>query len=128
MKVVNRANLSPEVFETISQELEQHRSVLDILKWARKQPAGSLLPEIISEFIVQDEFTHDLVVPWKQLFFVYGTTCLGAITAIGIWNHAPTADELLSTRMNEGWRPTPSSLQDGDRILGHAACLNSESN
>src|SRR5262245_19109506 len=128
MKVVNRANLSPDVFETISQELEQHRSVLDILKWARKQPSSDLLPEIISEFIVQDEFSHDLVVPWKKMYLVYGTTCLGAVNAIGIWDHAPTADELLSTRMNEGWRPTPSSLQDGDRILGHAASLHSKSN
>src|SRR5262245_34852259 len=128
MKVVNRANLPSDIFETISQELGQHRSVLDILKWARKQPAGRLLPEIISELIVQDEFTHDVVVPWKELFLVYGTTCLGAITSIGIWNHAPSADEILSIRMNEGWRPTPSSLQDGDRILGHAACLETGSN
>ena len=74
MKVENRANLSDEIFEPIAQELEQHRSLLDILKWARKQPDGLLHPEIISELVVQDEFTHDLVIPWNGLYFVYGST------------------------------------------------------
>jgi hypothetical protein len=123
MKVVNRANLASPVFETIAQEIEQHRSLLDILKWARKQPAGNLLPEILSDLVVQDEFNHDVVIPWKNLFFVYETTCLGSVTAIAIWDHRPTADELLTVRLNEGWRPTPSKLKDGDRVIGHAACL-----
>lgn len=123
MKVVNRTNLATEVFEPIAQELQYHRSLLDILKWARKQPAGNLLPEILSDLIVQDEFTHDLVVPWNELYFVYETTCLGTVTAVAIWDHPPTADELLTVRVNEGWRPIPSKLKDGDRVIGHAACL-----
>ena len=123
MKVVNRANLSNQVFENIAEQLQYHRSLLDILKWARNQPAGDLLPEILSDLVVQDEFTHDLVVPWKDIYFVYETTCLGTVTAISVWEHAPTADELLTVRINEGWRPTPSKLQAGDRVIGHAACL-----
>ena len=123
MKVVNRANLASDVFETFADQLDQHRSLLDILKWARKQPAGDLLPEILSDLVVQDEYSHDLVVPWKGLFLVYETTCLGTVTAISIWEHAPTADELLAVRINEGWEPTPSKLKDGDRVIGYAACL-----
>ena len=74
MKAVNRANLTTEEFQPIATELERHQSLLDILKWARLQPEGVLRPEIISELIVQDEFTHDLVIPWKSLYFVYGST------------------------------------------------------
>jgi len=123
MKVVNRANLPVKVFESIADEIQHHRSLLDILKWARKQPAGTLIPEILSDLIVQDEFNHDVVIPWKNLHFVYETTCLGSVTAIAIWDHAPNADELLAVRVNEGWRPTPSKLKEGDRVIGHAACL-----
>ena len=125
MKVVNRTNLTNDVFEPITQELKSHGSLLDVLKWARKQPAGDLLPEILSDLVVQDEFNHDLVVPWKNLYIVYETTCLGSITAIAIWDHPPTADELLSVRINEGWRPTPSRLKDGDRVIGYASCYKS---
>ena len=123
MKVVNRANLHANIFESIAEQLQHHRSLLDVLKWARKQPAGALIPEILSDLVVQDEFNHDVVIPWKNLYFVYETTCLGSVTAIAIWDYAPTADELLAVRVNEGWRPTPSKLQDGDRVIGHAACL-----
>ncbi|MGE0128390.1 MAG: hypothetical protein AB7U82_09950 [Blastocatellales bacterium] len=40
-----------------------------------------------------------------------------------MWDHRPNADELLAARAAGGWRPTPSLLRDGDRVLGHAACL-----
>jgi hypothetical protein len=74
MKVLNLACLSPEIFQPIADELEHHQSLLDILKWARKQPDGVLHPEIISDLVVQDEFTHDLIIPWNHLYFVYGST------------------------------------------------------
>ncbi len=35
----------------------------------------------------------------------------------------PSADEVLRERLAAGWQPTPSALKDGDRILGHAACV-----
>ncbi|MDC0715749.1 hypothetical protein [Nannocystis bainbridge] len=45
------------------------------------------------------------------------------MTAVAVWDHAPTADELLAARVAAGWRPTPTATRDGDVILGHAACL-----
>jgi len=39
-----------------------------------------------------------------------------------VWDHRPGADELLADRLARGWRPTPSRLRDGDRVLGYAAC------
>ncbi|PCC67775.1 hypothetical protein SAMN02745121_02411 [Nannocystis exedens] len=45
------------------------------------------------------------------------------MTAVAVWDHAPTADELLAARVAAGWRPTPTATREGDVILGHAACL-----
>jgi hypothetical protein len=44
------------------------------------------------------------------------------VAAVAVWKHRPSADELLDFRLRNGWRPTASSLKDGDKILGHAAC------
>lgn len=45
------------------------------------------------------------------------------MTAVAVWDQAPTAGELLAERIRDGWRPVKSSLRAGDRVLGHAACL-----
>jgi hypothetical protein len=45
------------------------------------------------------------------------------VTAVAVWHHRPTADELLEARVAAGWRPTPTAMRDGDVVLGHAACL-----
>jgi hypothetical protein len=42
--------------------------------------------------------------------------------AVAIWDHAPTADELLGARRARGWQPTPTATRDGPQILEHAAC------
>jgi hypothetical protein len=43
--------------------------------------------------------------------------------AVAIWDHRPSADELLARRVAAGWRPMTSPLKEGDVVLGHAACL-----
>ncbi|MFL5620246.1 MAG: hypothetical protein ACJ79A_17850 [Gemmatimonadaceae bacterium] len=40
-----------------------------------------------------------------------------------MWNHRPVAAELLGDRIGRDWRPTPSRLRDGERVLGYAACV-----
>ena len=42
--------------------------------------------------------------------------------AVAIWDHRPTADELLDFRFGAGWTPTPTALKIGERVLGHAGC------
>jgi len=38
-------------------------------------PAGTFIPQVVADVIVQDEFTHDVVVPWREgLVLVYDTT------------------------------------------------------
>jgi hypothetical protein len=44
------------------------------------------------------------------------------VTAVAVWDFQPSATELLEFRLKQGWKPTPSRLKEGDRILGHAAC------
>ena len=43
------------------------------------------------------------------------------MTAVAVWDHLPTADELLDRRVAAGWEPTPTALAAGPIILGHAA-------
>jgi hypothetical protein len=40
-----------------------------------------------------------------------------------VWDHLPSADELLSARISRGWQPTPTATQKGPQILGHACKL-----
>ena len=45
------------------------------------------------------------------------------MAAVAVWDHHPSADELLSTRLASGWKPTVTNLVDGAAVLGHAACV-----
>jgi hypothetical protein len=45
------------------------------------------------------------------------------VTAVAVWDHKPTPRELLDARLADGWKPTPSGVQGGDRVLGYAACV-----
>lgn len=45
------------------------------------------------------------------------------MTAVAVWDRLPSADELLAARLAGGWTPTPTATREGDKILGHAACV-----
>jgi hypothetical protein len=45
------------------------------------------------------------------------------VTAVAVWDHLPSAAELLDARLARGWTPTPTATREGDKILGYAACL-----
>ena len=75
MQVTNRANLSAENLAQIQSEFGEHRTLTDVLNWGFRQTAGSVHPQIISDVIVQDEYSHDVIVPWRDgLAIVYGST------------------------------------------------------
>jgi hypothetical protein len=75
MKIKNCANLSPEQLAAIESELPEQRALLDVFNWGLRKASGAKLPGIIAEVIVQDEFTHDAIVPWRDgLVLVYDTT------------------------------------------------------
>jgi hypothetical protein len=75
MRVVNRANLSDSALGEIAAQLAGQENLKDVLSWALSAPPGTFIPSVVSEVIIQDEFTHDVIVPWRDwLVFVYDTT------------------------------------------------------
>jgi hypothetical protein len=75
MRVLNHANLSSETVAGIEGELSAQENLKDVMAWALFQPRGTFIPSVVAQVIVQDEFTHDVVVPWGDgLVLVYDTT------------------------------------------------------
>ena len=75
MRVVNRAGLTPEQLAPIERELSGQQNLNDVMKWSLSQPRGTFIPSVVADVIVQDEFTHDVIVPWRDsLVLVYDTT------------------------------------------------------
>ncbi|MBK7760631.1 MAG: hypothetical protein IPI35_30355 [Deltaproteobacteria bacterium] len=43
------------------------------------------------------------------------------MTAVAVWDHLPSLDELLDARLARGWEPKRSTVAD-NAVLGYAAC------
>ena len=75
MRVLNHAKLSSETVADIAKELSGQENLKDVMTWALSAPAGIFIPSVVAQVIVQDEFTHDVIVPWRDgLVLVYDTT------------------------------------------------------
>ena len=42
---------------------------------------------------------------------------------VSVWDYRPLADDLLRMRQVCGWTPTATGTVEGDKVLGHAACM-----
>jgi hypothetical protein len=75
MRVTNHANLSSDAVADIAADLSGQENLKDVMSWALSSPSAVFIPSVVAEVIVQDEFTHDVVVPWRDgLVLVYDTT------------------------------------------------------
>ncbi len=75
MRGANHANLSSDAVADIEAELSGQENLRDVMSWALSSRSGAFIPSVVAEVIVQDEFTHDVVVPWRDgLVLVYDTT------------------------------------------------------
>ena len=75
MRVVNNANLPPEEIARLESALSGQQNLNDVMKWAWSHPTGVFGPSVVADVIVQDEFTHDVIVPYRDgLVLVYDTT------------------------------------------------------
>jgi hypothetical protein len=75
MQVINRASLTADSLAEIRRELGEPHSLLEVLSWAKSQPPESLTPQVVAGVVTQDEYTHDVIVPWRDgLVLVYDTT------------------------------------------------------
>ena len=67
----DNARLSRSEREAIANAVAQHRGLDDIFEWGRKQSP----PIVPADVVKQDEFTHDVLVPFPGgRWLVYGTT------------------------------------------------------
>ena len=75
MQIFTYGQISKETSENVSSEISDQENLKDMMAWALAQPAGTFLPRVVSAVIVQDEFTHDVIVPrFDGLVLVYDTT------------------------------------------------------
>ena len=75
MTVDNPSGLPEMQFATIAEDARGHSTVGQLMAWSRKVPALFLSPGVLSDVVVQDEFTHDVVVALTNgLVLVYDST------------------------------------------------------
>jgi hypothetical protein len=74
MKITNLADLPEDEFADLAKELAKHKTLGQVLTWASLQPKANFSPQIVAEVTTQDEFTHDVIIPYKKIFLVYDTT------------------------------------------------------
>lgn len=75
MRFVDRAGLPPGRAAEVARELSGQHNLNDVMRWALAHPAGVFEPSVVAAVVAQDEYTHDVVVPWRDgLVLVYDTT------------------------------------------------------
>lgn len=74
MLVMNPANLPESEFADMKIELAKHQTLGHVLKWAGSNTKSEFLPQTVAEVVMQDEFTYDVIVPYKNLFLIFDTT------------------------------------------------------
>ena len=65
MAIRDRAGLPAGEFEALERELGQLQSLSDVIRWGRRQRSVDVSPAVITDVVIQDEYTHDAVVPWR---------------------------------------------------------------
>ncbi|QDE91967.1 hypothetical protein BHS06_24955 [Myxococcus xanthus] len=69
--LTDRASLPQEARSALEQELASLTLLQDVVRWG----FASSPPRDVTEVIVQDEFTHDVVMPWMEgSYLVFDTT------------------------------------------------------
>lgn len=75
MIVTNHTALPTAEFETIQSALPEHENLQQVMTWALGDQSGAFVSGVVSQVVVQDEFNHDVVIPWRNgLTLVYETT------------------------------------------------------
>jgi hypothetical protein len=75
MRIVNLANLAVDQLASLEAEIAAQQNLQDLMRWALADRSGVFQPGVVADVVVQDEYTHDVVVPWREgLVLVYDTT------------------------------------------------------
>jgi hypothetical protein len=63
--------LNDAEWATLHEIVQGHQGLDDVFSWGR----GQRPPILPADVVVQDEFSHDVIVPWApRLYLVYDTT------------------------------------------------------
>jgi hypothetical protein len=70
LTLIDRAGLGTEQLAALKTELEPLTILQDVIRWGFAQTP----PSDVSDVVIQDEFTHDVVLAWRHVFLVFDTT------------------------------------------------------
>jgi hypothetical protein len=71
VQLINRANLSAELAAALESQLPRVGTLHEFVLWGSAQRPPALLVETVA----MDEFTHDVIAPWRDgLILVLGAT------------------------------------------------------
>ena len=74
MRLVNQSKLTAKRITDLEAEIPEQENLQDVMKWALSKPR-EFVSQVVADVVIQDEFTHDVVVPWRAgLVLVYDTT------------------------------------------------------
>lgn len=63
--------VDPRVLETIEVLTSSQRTMEDVVRWGLAMRP----PKLVTQVVVQDEYTHDVVIPFSdEVYLVYDTT------------------------------------------------------
>ncbi len=68
--LIDRAGLGSEQLAALKLELKGLTILQDVIRWGFAQTP----PSDVADVVIQDEFTHDVVLPWREVFLVFDTT------------------------------------------------------
>jgi hypothetical protein len=75
MRIVNLANLDDDQLASLEAEIAAQQNLQDLMSWALADRSDVFAPGVVADVVIQDEYTHDVVVPWGEgLVLVYDTT------------------------------------------------------
>ena len=64
------AKLPSELLALLKAELDGLSILQEVLRWGFSQSP----PSDVASVVIQDEFTHDVVLPWRHVYLVFDTT------------------------------------------------------
>ena len=74
MRLENQSKLSAARVAELEALIPEQQNLKDLMAWALANP-GEFIPQVVTDVVIQDEFTHDVIVPWREgLVLVYDTT------------------------------------------------------
>jgi hypothetical protein len=71
MPLTDHAHLAADELRVLEREIASHTTLIDALAFVRRGRDQPIIPNVI----VQDEYSHDVVFPWRDgRYLVYATT------------------------------------------------------